>query len=468
MRPVLALCLLLTMMTPTTIARNADMPDADATAQAATPVPSPPAWLPDLDTRYDTQLRVAGLEDRTFNAEHWWSVATPLLAKDRGFRIEEIGRSVEDRPLRHVRWGNGKTSVLLWSQMHGDESTASMALADLFRFLGEHPDDPRVKALQANTTLHVFPIVNPDGAARFQRRNAQGIDLNRDARMLATPEARTLKSLFDQVKPMYGFNLHDQRVGYRAGDSDRGTAIALLSPPYNHAADVNDVRTRAIEVAGVIRIALEPYLAGHIARWDETFDPRAFGDLTTQWGASTVLIEAGGIEGDVQKQRLRKLYFLGMVAALDSIATGSHAGVPHALYRDLPENGDVWPDLVLRGGTLAVPGRAPMRADLLVNFRNPLAETDGAIADVGDLGTKKARRSIDARGLFIVPLPGHAGERTVIEANDDGDNDDPRSPLPLTPGASARFVLSRDPQGRDVVWTLDRSVDPAAPSPPAR
>lgn len=463
MRPALALCLLLTMMTPTTIARNTDASPA-STARASTSVPPPPAWLADLDALYDAQLRVPGLEDRTFNAEQWWSIATPLLDKRQGFRIEGIGRSVEDRPLRHVQWGKGKTPVLLWSQMHGDESTATMALADLFRFLGEHPDHPLVKHLQANTTLHFFPIVNPDGAARFQRRNAQGIDLNRDARMLATPEARTLKALFDQVKPEYGFNLHDQRVGYRAGDSDRGTAIALLSPPYNHAADVNDVRTRAIEVAGVIRTALEPYLAGHIARWDESFDPRAFGDLTTQWGASTVLIEAGGIEGDVQKQRLRKLYFLGLVAALDSIATGTHAGVSPALYRDLPENGDVWPDLVLRGGTLAVPGHPPTRADLLVNFRNPLAETDGAIADVGDLGTKKARRSIDARGLFIVPIPGHAGERTVIEANDD-DEDTP-APMPLTPGSSARFVLSRDPQGRDVVWTLDGSVDPAAPSPP--
>ena len=49
----------------------------------------------------------------------------------------------------------------------------------------------------------------------------------------------------------------------------------------------------------------------------------------------------------------------------------------------------------------------------------------------------------------------------------DGDNDEPPSPLPLTPGASAHFVLSRDPQGRDVVWTLDGSVDPAVPSPPA-
>ncbi|MBD9469710.1 M14 family zinc carboxypeptidase [Pseudoxanthomonas sp. PXM01] len=467
MRPALALCLLLTMMTPTTIARDTDAPDVTATSRATTPVPPPPSWLSDLDALYDTDLRAVGLDDRTFNAEHWWSVATPLLDKHHGFRIDEIGRSVEDRPLRHVRWGTGKTSVLLWSQMHGDESTASMALADLFRFLGEHADHPLVKQLHANTTLHIFPIVNPDGAARFQRRNAQGIDLNRDARMLATPEARTLKALFDQVKPTYGFNLHDQRVGYRAGNSDRGTAIALLSPPYNHAADVNDVRTRAIEVAGVIRTALEPYLAGHIARWDEEFDPRAFGDLTTQWGASTVLIEAGGIEGDVQKQRLRKLYFLGLVAALDSIATGKHAGVSPALYRDLPENGDVWPDLALRGGTLSVPGHPPTRADLLVNFRNPLTETGGAIADVGDLGTKKARRTIDARGLFIVPIAGHAGERTVIEANDDND-EDAGSPMPLTPGASARFVLSRDPQGRDVVWTLDGDVDPATPSPPVR
>lgn len=465
MRPTLLLCLLLTMMTPTTIARNADNPHPPAGASA--PVPPPPAWLPAIDALYDAELRAPGLEDRTFTAEHWWSVATPLLTQAHGFRVEEIGRSVEDRPLRHVRWGEGNKTVLLWSQMHGDESTATMVLADLFRFLGEHPDDARVKALRANTTLHFFPIVNPDGAARFQRRNAQGIDLNRDARMLATPEARTLKALYDKVKPMYGFNLHDQRVGYRAGDSGRGTAIALLSPPYNHAADVNHVRTRAIEVAGVIRTALEPYLAGHIARWDETFDPRAFGDLTTQWGTSTVLIEAGGIEGDVQKQRLRKLYFLGLVAALDSIASGSHAGVSPALYRELPENGDVWPDLLVRGGTLSAPGRPPARADVLVNFRNPLTEAEGAVADVGDLGNRKARRSIDARGLFVVPIPGHAGERTVIDANDDAD-EDPRAPLPLTPGASARFVLSRDPQGRDVVWTLDGSVDPAAPSPPAR
>ena len=138
-----------------------------------------------------------------------------------------IGRSAEGRPLRHARWGKGKIRVLLWSQMHGDESTGTMALADLFRFLGEHPRHPLVQRLRANTTLHVLPMLNPDGAMRFQRRNAQGIDINRDARNLATPEGRALKALHDRVRPAFGFNLHDQQPHYRVGDSDRSTAIAL-------------------------------------------------------------------------------------------------------------------------------------------------------------------------------------------------------------------------------------------------
>src|SRR5690606_17739376 len=127
--------------------------------------------------------------------------------------------------------------------------TASMAIADLFRFLGEHPEDPLVQRLHDATTLHFLPVMNPDGAARFQRRNAQGIDINRDARALVSPEARALHALRERVKPAFGFNLHDQQVGYRAGASDRGTAIALLAPAFNAARDVDANRARAIELA---------------------------------------------------------------------------------------------------------------------------------------------------------------------------------------------------------------------------
>src|SRR5690606_33974317 len=273
-------------------------------ATAAAPVPPAPEWLAGVERLYDTQLRVPGLESRTFSPGHWWQVAGPLLAGDAGFRVEEIGRSAEGRPLRHVQWGEGETRVLMWSQMHGDESTATMALPDLFHFLGSHPEHPIVARLRENTTLHFFPLVNPDGAARFQRRNAQGIDINRDARALATPERRALKSLRDRIKPDLGFNLHDQRPGYRAGDSDRGVAIALLAPR----------------------------------------------------GASRVHVGSCGFEGDPEKQAERRLNALGLASAQETSTTGTNQGTPTGRYTVRPENGSVWPHLKISGATLFVPG----------------------------------------------------------------------------------------------------------------
>ncbi|MDQ2701385.1 MAG: peptidase M14 [Pseudomonadota bacterium] len=406
-----------------------------------TEIPPPPAWLNELDALYDAKVRVSGLEERDFSPEQWWKVATPLATEARGFSTEEVGRSAEGRPLRHVSWGTGEKRVLLWSQMHGDESTASMAIADLFRFLGENPEHPIVQRLQQGTTLHFLPVMNPDGAARFQRRNAQGVDINRDARALVTPEGRALHDLRERLKPDFGFNLHDQDVGTRAGDSDRGTAIALLAPAYNEAREVNGLRLRAIEVSAVIRTILEPYISGHIAKWDDTFNPRAFGDLTSKADVSTILIESGGIEGDLQKQQLRKLNFLALVAALDAIATGAHAGVPRALYDTLPENGRDWPDLRINGGTLAIPGQPQARVDVMIEFERPLLERDGTIEDIGDLGDRPARRTIDATGLYIIPTKAFGKDQP------------------------AHFNLSRDPEGHDIVWTLAGDVDPARRSP---
>jgi hypothetical protein len=447
----LALSMLLLSLAWATLS-TAQPAAATTESTTANAMPPPPDWLGALDALYDARVRVADLEDRRFSPEHWWDVAGPLAIEARGFQTEDVGRSAEGRPLRHVSWGRGGKRVLLWSQMHGDESTASLALADLFRFLGEHPNHPIVRRLRKDTTLHFLPVMNPDGAARFQRRNAQGIDVNRDARALASPEARALHALRERLKPDFGFNLHDQQVGYRAGDSGNGTAIALLAPAFNEAREVDASRARAIEVAVAIRAVLEPYIGGHIAKWNDTYNPRAFGDLTARAGVSTVLIESGGIQGDPQKQRLRKLNFLALVGALDAIATGAHAGLPHARYDELPENGEVWPDLLVTGGTLALPGQPQARVDLLIEFEHPLLERGGSIADIGDLADVRARRTIDATGLYIVPFdpPGAAV---------------PRGPRTLAPDTPANFHLSRDPQGRDVIWTLARDVDPAKPEP---
>ena len=102
----------------------------------------------------------------------------PLIEKLKGqFRVRKVEASVEGRAIYMVSTGEGKQSVLLWSQMHGNESTATMALLDIFKFFSGNDElnDLR-KLLNENLTLHFIPMLNPDGAEKFQRRNAYGFE----------------------------------------------------------------------------------------------------------------------------------------------------------------------------------------------------------------------------------------------------------------------------------------------------
>ena len=121
------------------------------------------------------------------------------------FESEVLGQSVEGRNVHHLTVGRGPKAVLLWSQMHGDEPTATSALFDLCQWITAHRQEPVTARLLDALTLHIVPMVNPDGAERFQRRNAQGLDINRDALHLQTPEGQLLKALRDKVSPVIGF-----------------------------------------------------------------------------------------------------------------------------------------------------------------------------------------------------------------------------------------------------------------------
>lgn len=69
------------------------------------------------------------------------------------------------------------------------------------------------------------------------------------------------------------------------------------------------------------------------------------------------------------------------------------------------------------------------------------------LIESGGMGDNRARRTIDASGLYIVPFePPEAGTNAKHTA--------------FAPGRPAFFHLSRDPQGRDIVWTLAGDVDP--------
>jgi hypothetical protein len=150
-------------------------------------------------------------------------------------------------------------------------------------------------------------------------------------------------------------------------------------------------------------------VGGHIARYDDTYNPRAFGDGMQRWGTSTVLVEAGAWRDDPEKQHLRASNFVILLAALDAIATGRYQAVDPEGYRGLPFNGRPVDDLVVRGGTVVMPGVPPFRADLAVNFVDPLRRRGGRITDVGDLAEGAARDTLDVTGLFVHLAPGSYG-----------------------------------------------------------
>ncbi|MGH7476121.1 MAG: serine hydrolase [Longimicrobiales bacterium] len=363
----------------------------------ASVAPAAARKLASLHERY----RVDGLAEREFTHAELWALLGPIVDGSSLLARDRIGTSGEGRELWAVRHGTGDTRVLLWSQMHGDESTATMALLDLFNFLATSPEHPLAGRLRDRLTIVAVPMLNPDGAERFERRNAQGIDINRDARAQATPEGRALKLLRDSLQPEFGFNLHDQNVRTRVGDAERTVAIALLAPPWSVTRDIDPVRERARRVAATLRLLVEPLVPARVAKYDESFNPRAFGDLMQQWGTSTVLIESGGYPDDPEKQYLRRVNFAALLGVLDAIGSGAYAAVDPAWYESLPLNGRSASDLLVRGGTVVVPGLEPFRADLAVDYANPLERSGARVSDVGDLAEAVARDTLDIEGLYV-------------------------------------------------------------------
>ncbi len=346
------------------------------------------------------RFRVAAIADRRITHAELWRVLEPYLEVN-GVRVTEIGRSVQGRRLRAVTFGTGPMTVLLWSQMHGDESTATMALADLVRFFAEGGEDPLRRLIAERLTVVLVPMLNPDGAERFQRRNAVGVDVNRDARRLATPEARALKGLRDSLVPAFGFNLHDQGARNTAGPGGEPVAIALLAPATDSSRGYGPVRARARQLAALLAVALRGPVLGRVAKYDDTFNERAFGDLIQQWGTSTVLVESGTLPDDPDKQRLRGVNAMLLLTALEAMATDRYLRADVEAYERLPFNEGVPYDLLLRGGRVVTPDGSALPLDLALLYDDPVARRGLVLGDVGDLAGAEALDTLEVGGLFL-------------------------------------------------------------------
>jgi hypothetical protein len=347
--------------------------------------------------------------------------------------LEPVGESIQGRPIQMLRVGRGGRRVLLWSQMHGDEPSATPALLDLVEYLLSHRADPDASAVLERLELLLVPMLNPDGAAAYTRENAQAIDVNRDALTLATPEGRLLKELRDRYQPVLGFNLHDQNRRRTAGHSGVLSTNAILAVAGDAQQTLTPGRLLAQRASVAIGDALGRFLPGGLARWDDEFNPRAFGDNLTAWGTPVVLLESGGLPPGRPFSDLTRLNFVAILAALRDLARDDFAAWDAARYADIPENilGD-WVDVLVRGGELRQPGSPrAYRADLPFDVLRRDQELAGCpgrwvsrskIGEVGDGRLLSAGRFVDAGGKWIVPpfvagVEGWKARRWLTAAN---------------------------------------------------
>jgi len=331
----------------------------------------------------------------------------PLIEK-LPFAVEKIGKSFEERDIYQIKMGSGKTKVLLWSQMHGDEATATMALFDIFNFFQSKSDgfDALRSKILENCTLYYVPMLNPDGAERFQRRTATDIDMNRDALRFQTPEGALLKKLQDELRPEFSFNLHDKNTKYSAGASGKQATISFLPTSFNYAKDWNPARTRAMQVICGMHEALQQFIPGYLGRWNDDHEPRAFGDNIAKWGSSLILIESGGYKEDTEKQFIRKLNFVAILTGLQAISEQSYTKFELKTYEAIPNNDRYLFDLLIRNAEFVQNGKTIIK-DIGINLseKNINNATDfvvsSVIEDLGDLSTFWGIKEIDAKGLKV-------------------------------------------------------------------
>lgn len=334
----------------------------------------------------------------------------PLIKRLKApFVVSKAGESLEGRAIYLVKIGTGKTKVLLWSQMHGDESTATMAMMDLFNFFSAPGElDNYRQAILSNLTIYFIPMLNPDGADRFQRRTALQVDLNRDALRLQTPEGQLLKKIRDETDADWGFNLHDQSRYYSVGTSNKTATISFLAPAFDYEKNINPIRKRAMQQIGLMNKTLQQFMPNHVAKYDDGFEPRAFGDNIQKWGTSTILIESGGYKNDPEKQFIRKMNYIGLLSALEQIGTKAYEKNSTEGYESIPFNARYFHEFIIRNATIIKNGK-PYILDLGFKknerqFNNNRSYYDQYyIADLGDLSTYHGYETFDAEGYTIVP-----------------------------------------------------------------
>jgi len=269
----------------------------------------------------------------------------PLLDSYRNiFNVSVAGFSEMGVEIPLVTLGKGAKKVLIWSQMHGNESTTTKALFDFFKYISVN--NQQTAQLFSQYSFYVLPILNPDGAALYTRENANNIDLNRDAEDVSQSESRVLRSIFDSLQPHLCLNMHDQRSIFGI-DGPKPATLSFLAPSADALKTITPAREIAMELIVKMKNYIQAYHHNQIGRFDDTFNQNCVGDSFTSSGSPTILFEAGHYPNDYSREQSRSFVFYALIALFDLDTASQNNSLDYKEYFTIPENQKIYKDVVL-------------------------------------------------------------------------------------------------------------------------
>lgn len=335
-------------------------------------------------------------EERLFGRYIALQHIEPLILKH---QAEIVGQSVLGKPIYKLHFGTGKTRILMWSQMHGNESTTTKALFDFINFLNSNTKES--KSILGHFSFCMLPMLNPDGAKSYTRENANEIDLNRDAQNLSQPESLVLRKEFEVFQPDYCYNLHDQRTIYGAGETGNSATVSFLAPAFNEYRDINEVRIKAMNVIVAMNKTLQQFIPNQVGRFDDSFNLNCVGDTFQYLNIPTILFEAGHFAADYEREITRKYIFIALLSGVKFLNENDIVLNEIDNYLKISQNKVVFYDFVYKNVKINYDNN-----EKIINFAAQFKEVlnngkvtfEAEIAQVDNLENYFGHVEIDAKG----------------------------------------------------------------------
>ena len=280
--------------------------------------------------------------------------------------IIEIGKTTNNLPIYYLKLGFGPKKILIWSQMHGNETTSTRALLDVISYFSNNED-----LYYKNLTFHIIPILNPDGALSYSRENYKKIDINRDAVSLTQNESIILINLYKKIKPDFCFNLHDQRSIYSVSDTNKPSVLSFLSPAADDLNFETPSRIVSMKIISSIHKNLMPILNGNISRYKDNFNVNCFGDTFQKLKTPTILFESGHFKDDYSRENVRKYMCFALLTAINSILYKTYKKIDYKDYYLIKENDEYFRDILIRNIKVKKDNKS-FRTDISIMFNESL------------------------------------------------------------------------------------------------